>query len=84
MRSVLSKFEVGLLMVMIAVLVGVSIRQHKQLRALQLDQKKAHYAVRLRTAHRILEDEMLRSAYFTAPDERTRKLARHYLEKAPQ
>lgn len=84
MTSVLNKFEVILLMVIIAILVGVSVRQHTRLQALQLEQKKAHYAVRLRTAHRILEDEMLRSAYFIAPDERTRKLARHYLEKAPQ
>ena len=80
MKSVLSKLEVGFLMIMIAVLVGLSIQQHQQLRAMQLEHQKVHYAARLRTAQHILEAEMLRSAYFTAPDERTRKLARRYLE----
>ena len=84
MRSTLSRVEAAILLFVIAGLAWVSVWQHQSLQAIQLKQQKAHYAVRLQTAHRILEDAMLRTAYFTAIDKNTRHLARHYLEHTPK
>lgn len=65
-------------------LVGVSLWQTQQLRALQLQERQAHYAERLRTAQVILESEMLAGAYLTSIDERTRERARHHLTQSPR
>lgn len=83
MQNRLSKREAWLLAVVVALLVGVSVWQSARLRAIQHELKKAHYAERVRTAQLILEDEMLRAAYFTATDARTRRLAQTYLERFP-
>ena len=83
MRSRLTKLEAVALVVLVALLVTFSIRQQRQLQAMQLEQKKAEYAERIRTTQMILETEMLRSAYLTTADARVKKLARTYLEGQP-
>ena len=80
MTKVLSKPEAALLLVVIAVLVWISWQQHNRLQTIQTEQRKVHYAVRLRAAQAMIETEMLRSVYFTTSDEPTRQLARRYLE----
>jgi hypothetical protein len=70
-----------------AALVGLalcSLWQNQRLRAIQLEEKRALYAERLRTAQVILENEMLAAAYLTSTDRQTRERARHYLERSPQ
>ncbi len=66
-----------------ALLVGVSVWQDRQLRTAQLEEEKALYAERLRTAQVVLENEMLAAAALTAPDSRTRERARAYLDRSP-
>ncbi|MBL8327637.1 MAG: hypothetical protein JNJ71_02225 [Rubrivivax sp.] len=62
----------------------IAVWQNQRLRAVQLEEKKAHYAERLRTAQVILENEMLAAAYLTSSDRLTRERARHYLENSPR
>ncbi len=83
MKNTLSKREGLVLLVVLVVVVVVSARQHTQLRAVQLEQKKALYAERLRTAQILVENELLRSAYHTSVDDRTRALAKSYLQRSP-
>lgn len=68
---------------LILILVLVSIWQNQQLRDAQLDEEKALYAERLRTAQVVVENELLAAAHLTAPDARTRELARSYLDRSP-
>lgn len=68
----------------LALLIACSIWQQGQLRALQLQDKQALYAERLRTAQVIIENELLAGAYLTTVDERTRERARHYLQGSPK
>jgi hypothetical protein len=68
----------------LVILVGCALWQNHRLRAVQLDEKKALYAERLRTAQVIVENEMLAAAYLTTTDARTRERARHYLDRSPQ
>ena len=68
----------------LVILVLCSLWQNQRLRAAQLNEKKALYAERLRTAQVILENEMLAAAYLTTTDQRTRERARFYLERSPQ
>ena len=80
MPNHLTKLEVIVLVMLVVLLVTFSIRQQRQLQAIQLEQKKAEYAERIRATQMILETEMLRSAYLTTADARVKKLARTYLE----
>ncbi|ETW96607.1 MAG: hypothetical protein ETSY1_25930 [Candidatus Entotheonella factor] len=84
MQNCLSKREGWLLAVIVGLLVGISMWQSAKLRDIQLELKKAHYAKRVRTAQLIVEGEMLRAAYFTATDAKTKRLARTYLERLAQ
>jgi sensor domain CHASE-containing protein len=68
----------------LVILVLCSLWQNQRLRAAQLNEKKALYAERLRTAQVILENEMLAAAYLTTTDQQTRERARFYLERSPQ
>jgi hypothetical protein len=68
---------------LILALVLASVWQNRQLQAVQLDAKKALYAERLRTTQVVIENEMLAAAHLTAPDARTRELARTYLDRSP-
>jgi hypothetical protein len=70
-----------LLLGVIVVFAWVGWWQHDRLQAIQVQQKKVHYAMRLRAAQAIIETEMLHAAYLTTSDARTRQLARHYLER---
>jgi len=81
MRKGLSKPEVALLLGAMVVFAWVGWWQHSRLQAIQRQQKKVHYAVRLRAAQAIIETEMLHAAYLTTSDDQTRQLARHYLER---
>jgi hypothetical protein len=81
MTKRLTKPEVALLLGVIIVFAWVGWWQHNRLQAIQMQQKKRHYAVRLRAAQAIIETEMLHAAYLTTSDDRTRQLARHYLER---
>ena len=83
MRVSLSRLEVFALVIAFVILAAISAGQHRRLEAVQLVQKQALYAERLRTAQVILEDEMLRAAYLTSTDTRTRERARAYLERSP-
>ena len=67
----------------ILLLVLTSSWQNQQLQAVQLDEKKALYAERLRTAQVVVENEMLAAAHLTATDARTRQRARSYLDRSP-
>lgn len=74
----------GMLAAFVALaLVLASHWQSRQLRALQLEEEKALYAERLRTAQVVLENEMLAAAYLTATDDRTRERARAQLDRSP-
>lgn len=84
MWKTLNKFEILALLLVFAALVAVSARQHQVLRAVQLEQKKTLYAERLRTAQTLLEDELLRAAHHTSIDDRTRALAKSYLQRSPE
>lgn len=84
MWNTLNKFEALALLIVFAALVVVSARQHTFLRTAQLEEKKVLYAERLRTAQTLLESELLRSAYHTSNDDRTRALARSYLQRSPE
>lgn len=84
MHNRLSKREGWLLAFAVLVLVLVSMWQNNQLRDIQHEVKKAHYAERVRTAQLILESELLRAAYFTATDDRTQHLAETYLARFPE
>jgi sensor domain CHASE-containing protein len=84
MTGHLNKREWLVFVVALALLVLCSLRQNQQLRAAQLEEKKALYAERLRTAQVILENEMLAAAYLTSSDARTRERARHHLERSPR
>ncbi len=84
MWNTLSKLEAWALLIVLAALAVISARQHTFLRAVQLEQKKALYAERLRTAQTLLENEPLRSAHNTSIDDRTRALARSYLQRSPE
>lgn len=68
----------------LVLLVACSLWQNQRLRALQLEEKKALYAERLRTAQVIIENEMLSAAYLTSADPQTRARARHHLERSPR
>jgi hypothetical protein len=81
MTKRLSKPEVALLLGVIVAFACVGWRQHGRLQAIQVQQKKAHYAMRLRAAQVIIETEMLHAAYLITSDDRTRQLARQYLER---
>jgi hypothetical protein len=72
------------LAVAIAALVACSVWQQRALRELQLQDKKALYAERLRTAQVIIENELLAGAYLTTLDDHTRERARHHLQRSPQ
>jgi type II secretory pathway component PulJ len=65
-------------------LVLCSLWLNQQQRAVQLNEKKALYGERLRTAQVILENEMLAAAYLTTADPKVRERARFYLERSPQ
>jgi uncharacterized protein HemX len=67
-----------------ALLLGCSLWQTQRLRAVQLEEKKAHYAQRLRTAQVIVENEMLAAAFLTSVDAKTRERARYHLERNPE
>jgi Tfp pilus assembly protein PilW len=83
MNKKLTRREGAVLLGMIVLLVLGSVWQKRQLQAVQLDQKQALYAERLRTAQVILENEMLAAAHLTATDARTRERARYYLGRSP-
>lgn len=78
-----SRREAWVSAVLTLVLVLVSVWQNQQLRAAQLEEEKALYAERLRTAQVIVENEMLAAAHLTAPDARTRERARTFLDRSP-
>jgi hypothetical protein len=82
--GVLSRRQTGWWALATLALVLVSLWQTQQLRALQLQERQAHYAERLRTAQVVLENEMLAAAYLTSIDERTRERARHHLTQSPR
>ncbi len=84
MSTSLSKVEAALLIGLVLALVGISSWQQRQLQRVQLNQKKALYAERIRTAQTILENEMLKAAFFVTTDTHTQKRARSYLEQQPQ
>lgn len=84
MWNTLNKLETLALLIVTVGLAVMSARQHTLLRTVQLDQKKALYAERLRTAQTLLENELLRSAHHTSIHDRTRALARSYLQRSPQ
>ena len=84
MKKNLTRGEGLLLAIVVVVLVGVSVWQNQRLRAIQHEISKAHYAERVRTAQLIVEGEMLRAAYFTAINDRTKHLAKTYLETFPK
>ena len=84
MTKRLTKKEWFIFAAALVILVLCSLWQNQRLRAAQLNEKKALYAERLRTAQVILENEMLAAAYLTATDQRTRERARFYLERSPQ
>ncbi len=84
MWNTLSKIEALALLIVFAVLLVISARQHNVLRAVQLEQKKALYAERLRTTQTLLENELLRAAHHTSIDDQTRALARSYLQRSPE
>lgn len=83
MQHHLNKLEALVLIVLVAVLVTISLNQHRLLKTHQLDQKKAEYAKRIRTTQLILETQMLRSAYLTSVDPQVKTLVRTYLEGQP-
>jgi hypothetical protein len=68
----------------LTVLVLSSLWLNQKLRAAQLNDKKALYGERLRTAQIILENEMLAAAYLTSTDPKVRARARFYLDRSPQ
>lgn len=68
----------------LAMLVACSLWQNRQLRAAQLEEKKALYGERLRTAQVIIENEMLAAAILTSADARTRERARQQLARSPR
>jgi hypothetical protein len=70
--------------VALAGLASCGVWQSQRLRAVQLEEKKALYAQRLRTAQVILENEMLAAAYLTSTDQRTRERARFHLQRSPE
>lgn len=76
--------EAAILAAVAALLVAISVGQHRRLAAIQLEQDKVEYAARVRATQVIIEDEMLRSAFATAADEQVRQLARKYLETEPE
>jgi hypothetical protein len=84
MSSRLTKKEGALVVALLIALVLCSLWQTQRLRAIQLEEKKALYAERLRTAQTVLENEMLAAAYLTTTNQRTREQARAYLAKSPQ
>jgi hypothetical protein len=83
MRDRLTRREGWISVGMILILALASVWQSRQLRAVQLEEEKALYAERLRTAQVIVENEMLAAASLTAPDARTRERARVYLDGSP-
>lgn len=68
----------------VALLAGCSAWQTRQLRLAQLEDKKALYAERLRTAQVIVENEMLAAAYLTSTDPHIRARARAWLDRSPK
>ncbi len=84
MKKPLTRWEAILLIFVAAILVACSVLQNQRLQAVQLAQKQALYAERLRTAQVILENEMLAAAYLTTLDVYTRERARHHLDGSPQ
>jgi hypothetical protein len=84
MISRLTKKEGAVVVAVLIALVLCSLWQSQRLRDVQLEEKKALYAERLRTAQTIIENEMLAAAYLTTTDQRTRELARASLAKSPQ
>ena len=78
-----SRREAWMSVALILVLVSVSVWQNQQLRAAQLEEEKALYVERLRTAQVIIENDLLAAASLTAPEARTRALARAFLERSP-
>lgn len=84
MKKPLTKREAVVLFCVAAILVACSLWQNQRLQAMQLMEKQALYAERLRTAQVIIENEMLAAAYLTTLDARTRERARHYFDRSPQ
>ena len=84
MNSRLTRREGWAFMTALALLALLAAWQNQQLRAIQLEEKKALYGERLRTAQIILENEMLAAVYLTSTDARTRERARHHLERSPR
>ncbi len=68
----------------LAGLVACGLWQNQRLRAAQLEEKKALYGERLRTAQIIVENEMLAAAALTSADPRTRDRARRLLTQSPR
>lgn len=68
----------------VTALVLCSLWLNQRQRAAQLNDKKALYGERLRTAQVILENEMLAAAYRTTSDPGVRTRARFYLDRSPQ
>ncbi len=84
MTSPLTRTQGFIFALALLALVLCSLWQNQRLRAVQLHDKQALYAERLRTAQIILENEMLAAAYLTSTDERTRERARFHLERSPR
>ncbi len=84
MKKPLTRWEAILLIFVAAILVACSVLQNQRLQAVQLAQKQALYAERLRTAQVILENEMLAAAYLTTLDVYTRERAPHHLDRSPR
>lgn len=80
----LTRGQTVLFVLALVALVACSVWQTRQLRALQLQDKQALYAERLRTAQVILENELLAGAALTTVDARTRERATHYLQQSPR
>ena len=84
MTGHLSRREWVVFVAALACLVACSVWQNQKLRAVQLEEKKALYGERLRTAQVILENEMLAAASLTSGDPRTRERARQQLASSPR
>ena len=83
MRDRLTSREGLVLVGMILLLVLTGVWQNRQLQDVQLEEKKALYAERIRTAQVVVENEMLAAAHLTTTSARTRERARYYLDRSP-
>jgi hypothetical protein len=80
----MSRREWTVFVLALVLLALCSLWLNQRLRALQLEEKKALYGERLRTAQVIVENEMLAAAYLTSTHAATRERARHHLERSPR